>query len=79
MATILQFCNRGHSHSFPELSKTRDQQNQPKDRGTETPKRIRSPQEEISSKRSRVTMESIVFKEEAKRLYVKPLSELKCY
>ena len=68
MATILQFCNRGRSYSFPELSKIRDQQNQPKDNGIETPKRMRSPQEEISSKRLRVTMESIVSKEEAERL-----------
>ena len=67
MATILQFCNRGRSHSFPELSKIRDQQNQPEDNGIETPKRMRSPQEEISSKRLRVTMESIVSKEEAEK------------
>ena len=67
MATILQFCNRGRSHSFPELSKIRDQQNQPEDNGIETPKRMRSPQEEISCKRLRVTMESIVSKEEAEK------------
>ena len=67
MATILQFCNRGRSHSFPELSKTRNQQDQPEDNGTETPKRMRSPQEEISSKRLQVTMESIVSKEEAEK------------
>ena len=65
MATILQFCNRECSHSFPELSKIRDEQNQPEDNGIETPKRMRSPQEEISSKTLRVTMESIVSKEEA--------------
>ena len=63
MATM--FCNRGRSHSFPELSKTRDQQNQPEDKRTETPKRIRSQQEEISSKRLRDNMESIVSNEEA--------------
>ena len=67
MATILQFCNRGRSHSFPELSKIRDQQNQPEDNGIETPKRMGSPQEEISSKRLRVTMESIVSKQEAEK------------
>ena len=67
MATILQFCNRGRSHSFPELSKIRDQQNQPEDNGIETPKRMRSLQEEISSKRLRVTMESIVSEEEAEK------------
>ena len=60
MGTILQFCNRGRSHSFPELSKIRDQQNQPEDNGVETPKRMRSPQEEISTKRLRVNMESIL-------------------
>ena len=67
MATILQFCNRGRSHSFPELSKIRDQQNQPEDNGIGAPKRMRSPQEEISTKRLRVTMESIVSKEEAEK------------
>ena len=65
MATILQFCNRGRSDSFSELSKIRDQQNQPEDNGIETPKRMRAPQEEISSKRLRVTMESTVSNEEA--------------
>ena len=65
MATILQFCNRECSHSFPELSKIRDEQNQPEDNGIETPKCMRSPQEEISSKTLRVAMESIVSKEEA--------------
>ena len=67
MATILQFCNRGRSHSFPELSKTRDQQNQPEDNGTKTPKHMRSPQDEISSKRLPVTMESIVSKDDAEK------------
>ena len=67
MATILQFCNRGRSHSCPELSKIRDKQNQPEDNGIETPKHMRSPQKEISSKRLRVTMESIVSKEEAEK------------
>ena len=42
MATNLQFGNRGQSHSFPELSKTRDQQNQLEDKGTETPKCIKT-------------------------------------
>ena len=67
MATILQFCNRGRSHSFPESSKARDEQNHPEDSGTETPKRMSSPYEEISSKRLPVTMESIVSKEEAEK------------
>ena len=67
MATILQCCNRGCSHSFPELSKIRDQQNQPEDNGMETPKRMRSPQEQISTKRLQVNMESIVSKEEAEK------------
>ena len=67
MAAILQFFNRSRSHSFPELSKARDEQNQPEDNGTETPKSMRSPQEEISSKRLRVTKESIVSKEEAEK------------
>ena len=44
MATIWQLCYRGRSHSFPELSKIRDQQNQPEDNGIERPKRMRSPQ-----------------------------------
>ena len=67
MATIFRFFNRERSHGFPELSKTRDQQNQPDDKGTETLKCMRSPQEETSSKRLRLTMESIVSKEEAEK------------
>ena len=80
MATILQsFSNRGRSHSFPELSKIRDQQNQPEDNGIETPKRMRSPQEEISTKRLRVNMESVVSKDEAEKALSEALFGLKCY
>ena len=79
MATILQSCNRGRSYSFPELSKIRDQQNQPEDNGIETPKRMRSPQEEISTKRLRVNIESIVSKEVAGKALSESLSGLKCY